>query len=105
PFSLTPSPSLPTLFPYTTLFRSLADNELQPAGERGLDRGLVHLPVPLRRVTVAHFEQGARGVDGNEQRRPGDQLLVVHVPGVDAGRVAAHATRIPPRRHAHAAEE
>src|SRR5204862_5919326 len=74
-------------------------------GERSLDGGLVHFPVALRRVSVADLEQGTRGVDGNEQCGPSDQLLVVHVARVNAGWVRADATRIAWRRHAHAAEE
>jgi len=81
------------------------DDELQAARERGLDRGLVHFSVALRRMTITDLEQGARGLDRNEQSRPGDQLLVVHIPGVDTGRVRAHSARIARRRHAHAAEE
>jgi hypothetical protein len=44
----------------------LADDELEVAEQRGLDRGLIDFPVSLRRVTVADLEQRARGMDGNE---------------------------------------
>src|SRR5439155_11404336 len=65
----------------------------------------LHFRGAWRRVAVTDLEQGARGVDGNEERGPSDQLLVVHVAGVNAGRVRAHAPRVARRRHAHAAEE
>src|SRR2546421_2863868 len=66
---------------------SLRTTSWRPADERGLDGGLIHFPVSLRRVTITDLEQGTRGMDRNEQCRPGDQLLVVNIPGVDAGRV------------------
>ena len=44
-------------------------------------------------------------MDGNEQRRARDQLLVVEIAGVHARRIAADAADLRRRRHAHAAEE
>src|SRR6266550_6907620 len=63
------------------------------------------IPIAMKGVSVSGFEQGAGGVDGNEERGARDQLLVIHVAGVNPGRVRAHAPRIARRRHAHAAKE
>ena len=75
------------------------------SAQRGFDRGLIDLAVALRRVAVADLEQRARHVHRNEQRRAGDQLLVVEIAGVRARRIAADAPDFRRRRDAHAAEE
>ena len=56
-------------------------------------------------MAVADLEEGAGGVHGDEQRRPGDERLVVEIAGVDPRRVAADAPGGRRRRDAHATEE
>ncbi len=83
----------------------LVQDKLKLAAQAGLDRGEVDLAVALRRVRVAHGEQRAGGEHRHEQGRARDQVLVVQVAGVNAGRAAADAAHGRVGRQAHGAEE
>src|SRR5258707_2303317 len=50
-------PPRSTLFPYTTLFRSLVQCQAQRRAQRGLERRERHLAVALREVRIADIEQ------------------------------------------------
>src|SRR5207253_7534805 len=67
-YFLTPHPPRPTLFPYTTLFRSLHALEPQRAGERGPAhrRGVVQRAHGrnLQHEHVRHPDARAGGIDG-----------------------------------------
>ncbi len=84
---------------------SLAHGQLDASAQRGFDRGLIDFAVALRGMAVADFEERAFHVHRNEQRRSGDQLLVVEIARVRARRVAADAAHFGCRSDAHAAEE
>src|SRR6516225_2122652 len=93
------------LGPWPAQFHVLADHELKLALQRGFQSSDVDFAVALSGVAVADREQRAAHVDGDEERRSLDQLLVVEVARVNAGRPAADATGLWRWRHAHAAEE
>jgi hypothetical protein len=81
------------------------NDELKGAGELGFESGDVDFAVALAGMAVACFEEGAFGVDGDEEGCAGDHLFVVDVAGVHPGRsgvVLACGLR---GRDAHAAEE
>ena len=63
----------------------LVDDELEGAGELGLEGGDVDLAVALSGVAVSGFEEGSGGVDGVEDGGSGYQFLVVHVAAVHPG--------------------
>ena len=64
---------------------ALVQDELEGAGQRGLQRGDVDLAIALRGMTVAGLEQGALRMDRQEQGRAGDQRLVVILPPLIVG--------------------
>src|SRR5262249_49648089 len=66
-----------------------ADDELKLAAQPGFDRGQIDLAMTLRGVRIASRKQRARRMHRHEQRGARDQILVVHVAGVNAGRTAA----------------
>src|SRR5207248_11187937 len=84
-FYLRPPPPRSTLFPYTTLFRSSSARDLEPARERGADRGAgARRPaVLLRRAgglrLLVRPELGPRESDhvprAREPRVPADRRL------------------------------
>ncbi len=61
------------------------DDELEGSGELGLEGGDVDLAVALSGVAVTGFEECSGGVDGVEDGRSGDKLLVVHVAAMHPG--------------------
>src|SRR5262249_57304390 len=83
----------------------LAHDELKFSTQPRFDRGYVDLAVPLGRVGIADREQGARDMDRHVQRRAGDQVLVVEVASVNAGRSAADAAQGGIRRNTPSAKE
>src|SRR5215210_6753201 len=83
----------------------LADDQLDASTQRGFDRGLVHFAVPLRRVSVADLEQRAGDMHRNEEGRPGDELFVIEVAGMNPGRRTVDASSRGGRRNAHAPEK
>jgi hypothetical protein len=84
---------------------AFAYRQLHPTAQRGFNRGLVDLAVALRRVAVANLEQRAGHMHGNEQRRPGHELLVIEIAGVNVRRIAADAAPRRRRRDPHAPEK
>jgi hypothetical protein len=72
---------------------SFPQMQFERASERSLKGRSGDLAVPLPRVAVADREQGARHVHGQVQDRTRDQVLVVQIAAVPAGRAA----RDPPR--------
>src|SRR6185503_4749780 len=70
-----------------------------------LDRRDVDLAIPHRRVAVADFEQRALGPHRNEQRRAGDQFLIVEIARPNAWRSTVYTTERSRRREPDAAEE
>src|SRR6516162_8602284 len=56
-------------------------------------------------MAVAHSEEGAGYMDGDEKCGAGHQLLVVKIAGVHTGWAAADAPGLRRRGHAQAAEE
>src|SRR4051812_5816830 len=57
----------------------LAQGQAEGAAERGFERGDADFAVTLNAVAVAAGEQPARRPDRQVERRPGGQLLQVHV--------------------------
>jgi hypothetical protein len=81
------------------------DDELEGAGKLGLQRHDIDLAVALPGVAVSGFEEGSFGADGNEEGAACDQLLVVHVAGVGAGRAGADLACFHRGGETHVAEE
>src|SRR6266436_2798584 len=82
-----------------------ASDKLKFAGQRGFQGRDIHFTIALPRVTVADREKGAFRVNRNEKRGAGDQLLVVEIARMDAGRSTANSACRIGWRDAHAAEE
>jgi hypothetical protein len=78
---------------------------LKGSGEKRLHGGDVDFAVALAGVAVADLKERSFGVDGKEERRAGNQLLVVHVAGVHPRRRAIDPAGRLGRSDAHAAEE
>src|SRR5271163_370494 len=83
----------------------LADDELERADERSLERGDVHFAVALAGVAVANFKERPGRVYGNVQRGAGDEVLVIEIAGHDPRWTAVEAARAFRRRVAHAAKK
>ena len=83
----------------------LADDHLDGAAQRCLHRGDVDLAIALAGMSVADLEQRARHPHRNEERRAGDEVLVVEVAGVNPRRRAVDPAHRSRRCHADAAEE
>ena len=94
----------------------LVKDKLEHSGEGGLHGRDIHLTVAHARVPVADFEEGACGVDWNEQGRARYQLLVIHIAGVNPRRCAAdfssrlrrcdsHTAKKRPQRHVDSGRE
>ena len=84
---------------------SLRTTNCRSADQRRLHRRDVDFAVALAGVAVADVEQRALRPDRDVERRSGDQLLVVEIPGVNARRRAVHSAHRRRRRDADAAEE
>src|SRR5258708_28746400 len=78
---------------------SLRHDELKCSPQPRFDRSYVDLAVPLGRVDIADRKQGARDMDRHVQRFAGDQVLVVEVASMNAGRTAADAAQRGIRRN------
>src|SRR5262249_54959502 len=71
----------------------------------GLDGGDADLAVALRAMPVAAGEEAALDEDREEERRAGNQLLVVEISAMSARHDRGDAPPGRRRRHAHDAEE
>src|SRR5258706_13284746 len=83
----------------------LAHDELKFSPQPRFDRSYVDLAVPLGRVGIADREQGARDMYRHVQRSAGDQVLVVKVASMNAGRTAADAAQRGIRRNTPSTKE
>src|SRR5579883_252594 len=83
----------------------LAHDELEGSRERGFHRGDVRLAIALSGVAVAGLEERAFHVYRNVEGGALDEVFVIQIAGVDAGRAAVDAAGDLRRRHPHAAEE
>ena len=81
------------------------DEESERAGEGGFEGGDIDFAIALGCVAVADFEEGAGGVNGDEEGGSGDEAFVVEIAGVGAGRGAADPAGGFVGGNAHAAEE
>src|SRR5450432_973147 len=82
-----------------------ADYKAKGSGQRRLHGGNINLSVALAGVAVTHLKQGPFYVHGDEKGGAGDQISVIEITRMDAGRRAVDSPIGGRRRHTHTAEE
>ena len=87
------------------LSSAFVHDELKRPDQRSFKGGDVHFAIALAGVSVADLKQRAAGMHRQEECCPGDEFLVIHIAGVQAGRRTVDAAKAFRRRHSHAAKK